>query len=45
VVGAISTSMPLTQFVAWDESRLAAQLKAVALHVSATLGTVKAASL
>ena len=45
VVGAISTSMPSPQFVAWDESRLAAQLKAVALHISANLGTSKAASL
>lgn len=45
VVGAISTSMPSAQFVAWDESTLAAQLKAVSLHVSATLGTSKAASL
>jgi len=45
LVGAISTSMPSSQFVAWDESRLAAQLKAVALHVSATLGTSRAASL
>src|SRR5438270_12524456 len=45
VVGAISTSMPSSQFVAWDESRLAAQLKAVALHVSSTPGTSKAASL
>jgi DNA-binding IclR family transcriptional regulator len=45
VVGAISTSMPSSQFVAWDESRLAAQLKAVTLQVSASLGTSKALSL
>ena len=45
VVGAISTSMPSSQFVAWDESRLAAQLKAVALCVSAPLGIPKAAGL
>jgi IclR family transcriptional regulator, acetate operon repressor len=45
VVGAIGTSMSSAQFLAWDESRLAAQLKAVALHVSATLGTSNAASL
>ena len=45
VVGAIGTSMSSAQFLAWDESRLAAQLKSVALHVSATLGTSKAASL
>jgi IclR family KDG regulon transcriptional repressor len=45
VVGAIGTSMSCAQFVAWDEWRLAAQLKSVALHVSATLGTSKAASL
>jgi hypothetical protein len=37
--------MPSSQFVAWDESRLAAQLKAVALQVSASLSAFKAASL
>ena len=45
VVGAIGTSMSSAQFLAWDESRLAAQLKSVALHVSAALGTSKAAAL
>jgi IclR family KDG regulon transcriptional repressor len=41
VVGAISTSMPSSQFIAWDESRLGAHLKAAALNVSATLGASK----
>ena len=45
VIGAIGTSMSSAQFLAWDESRLAAQLKSVALHVSTTLGTFKTASL
>ncbi len=35
VVGAISTSMLSSQFLAWDECRLGAHLKAAALHVSA----------
>jgi IclR family transcriptional regulator, KDG regulon repressor len=38
VVGAISTSMPASEFIAWDESRLGGHLKAAALNVSATLG-------
>lgn len=42
VLGAISTSMPSSQFLEWDEARLAAYLKAAALHVSATLGTSQA---
>jgi IclR family KDG regulon transcriptional repressor len=42
VVGAISTSMPSSQFIAWDESHLGAHLKAAALHVSAGLGTSSA---
>jgi IclR family KDG regulon transcriptional repressor len=36
VVGAISTSMLSSQFVAWDESRLGAHLKAAASHVSSS---------
>jgi DNA-binding IclR family transcriptional regulator len=36
VVGAISNSMLSSQFIAWDESRLAAHLKAAALHVSSS---------
>jgi IclR family transcriptional regulator, KDG regulon repressor len=36
VVGAISTSMLPSQFVAWDEFRLGAHLKAAALDVSAS---------
>jgi DNA-binding IclR family transcriptional regulator len=43
VVGAISASMPSSQFIAWDESRLGAYLRAAAL--SATLGTSRAASM
>ena len=38
VVGAISTSMPTPLFLAWDESRLSARLKAAALTISAALG-------
>lgn len=45
VVGAISTSMPSSQFIAWDESRLGAHLKAAALQVSVTLGASRAASM
>ena len=44
VLGAISTSMPSSEFIAWDESRLGAHLKAAALNVSATLGASQAAS-
>src|SRR5438270_14012919 len=44
VVGAISTSMPSSQVVPWHESRLAARLKAVALHISAPLFTSNASS-
>jgi DNA-binding IclR family transcriptional regulator len=38
VVGAISTSMPTSLFLTWDESRLSARLKAAAFTVSAALG-------
>jgi len=38
LIGAITTSMPSSQFLAWEESRLAAHVKAAALQVSATLG-------
>lgn len=44
VVGAISTSMPSSQFIGWDESRLGAHLKAAALCLSATLATARAYS-
>jgi IclR family KDG regulon transcriptional repressor len=37
VVGAISTSMPSSQFIEWDEARLAAHLKAAAVRVSASI--------
>lgn len=37
VVGAISTSMPTSQFSAWDESLLAAHLKNAAIRVSVAL--------
>lgn len=37
VLGAISTSMPYSQFDAWDESHLGAHIKAAALNVKATL--------
>jgi IclR family transcriptional regulator, KDG regulon repressor len=38
LVGAISASMPSRQFLEWEESRLAAHLKAAALQASTTLG-------
>jgi IclR family KDG regulon transcriptional repressor len=38
VLGAISTSMPYSQFNAWDESHLGAHVKAAAIYVKATLG-------
>jgi IclR family acetate operon transcriptional repressor len=44
VVGAISTSMPSSQFILWDESSLAAHLKAATLNVSAAMAASKAAS-
>jgi IclR family KDG regulon transcriptional repressor len=45
VVGAISTSMPSSRFVEWDEARLGADLKAAALHLSTALGASKAVSM
>jgi IclR family acetate operon transcriptional repressor len=44
VVGAISTSMPSSQFILWDESSLGAHLKAAALNLSAAMANSKAAS-
>lgn len=38
IVGAVSTSMTTSRFLAWDESRLAAYLKAGAFNISAALG-------
>jgi IclR family KDG regulon transcriptional repressor len=38
VIGAISTSMPTSLFLTWEESRLSARLKAAAFTVSTTLG-------
>ena len=37
VIGAISTSMPSSEFIAWDESRLGARIKAAALRVSTSI--------
>jgi IclR family transcriptional regulator, KDG regulon repressor len=44
VVGAISTSMPSSQFILWDESSLGAHLKAAALNLSAAMAASKGAS-
>ena len=44
VLGAISTSMPYSQFNAWNESHLGAHLKSAALYVKATLGLSEVAS-
>ena len=38
VVGAVSASMPYSQFIAWDEFQLGSHLKAAAMKMSATLG-------
>lgn len=43
VIGAISASMPSSDFAAWDEACLAAHLKAAAQRMSATLGDWRAA--
>jgi IclR family KDG regulon transcriptional repressor len=39
VVGAISTTMPSSQFIAMDELNLGAHIKAAAQHISAALAT------
>jgi DNA-binding IclR family transcriptional regulator len=44
VLGAISTSMPYSQFDVWDESHLGAHIKAAALHVKTSLGLSETAS-
>jgi IclR family KDG regulon transcriptional repressor len=44
VLGAISTSMPYSQFNTWDESQLGAHIKAAAQHVKTTLGLSEVAS-
>jgi IclR family acetate operon transcriptional repressor len=44
VLGAISTSMPSSQFIEWDEYRLGGYLKAAAHQVKAILGSSEAAS-
>lgn len=43
VVGAISTSMPTQQFLAWDEFRLAAHLKLASLRINRSLSLLAVA--
>jgi IclR family transcriptional regulator, KDG regulon repressor len=45
LVGAISTSMPSSRFLAWEESRLGAHVKAAALQVSEALGASRAGAM
>jgi DNA-binding IclR family transcriptional regulator len=37
IIGAISAAMPSSRFLEWNESRLGAQLKTAALHISSSL--------
>jgi IclR family transcriptional regulator, KDG regulon repressor len=45
LVGAISTSMPSSRFLAWEESRLGAHVKAAAVQVSSALGASRAGAM
>jgi IclR family acetate operon transcriptional repressor len=45
IVGAIGTSMPSSEFAAWDVSDLGSRIKAAAVRVSAALGVPRADSM